>query len=707
MKDNSLLGLRIGLITTGSLILTACTPEVRTPEGHSFEAEQQCRADVATPKSSGSVRFDVSGFEHHLGYDLPDYASFGFGEVYSDGRGMPSPEIKAVGDLNNDGLDDLVIDYYETAVPTVILFSNGDGTFEPADVDPKSARRHIRNGSLADFNNDGLLDFVGFTTGDPGERWIAEGYSTQGKRIPRGESDVLLINRGDTFVEKKIPEIRRNDWNHGGDAGDIDGDGFIDILPLSEGGRERTAPIKNETGEAFSVSKFEYSSKISRYLSPDLDVGDYNNDGLLDIAVATTPSPLPQQIEKLGAARVVFGDGDFDFRDNVEISFGSAWLTESEAQRFLNSSSKKAMAGSHMEAGTVNVGMSNIESFDLNFDGKEDILLGQYVTATGLWQSAGFKAYLSGGDCFVDATDALFPNQKTNRILDAETAVNYIHNFHFNDLNGDGLVDIVLQSDGANDAWYQQDRSAAHPYIFINQGGYWLPVSGSDVEVWSNASHMVSGDFDGDGVGDVAYVSRGADGIDVQLRISLSRENTPENQTSLPPNYSPVADQACHFDLSRVDKNGEKLKLATGRVSWINGRASNWNIGWRHPRKDLSYEQGQALNLFASDNQELFGGFETYYLAGEGKLGRIGWADFKKVSTSEPDTLLNGSYLGDLLKLDRTTSNSDFKISYELRLCKLGGSAKFDPFVENDGQLKADMACKDPKFAALMGQKCE
>ena len=101
----------------------------------------------------------------------------------------------------------------------------------------------------------------------------------------------------------------------------------------------------------FSVSKFEYSSKISRYLSPDLDVGDYNNDGLLDIAVATTPSPLPKQIEKLGAARVVFGDGDFDFRDNVEISFGSAWLTEIEAQRFLDSSSKKAMAGSHMEAG--------------------------------------------------------------------------------------------------------------------------------------------------------------------------------------------------------------------------------------------------------------------------------------------------------------------------------------------------------------------
>ena len=140
MKVNSLLGLRIGLITTGSLILTACTPEVRTPEGHSFEAEQQCRANVVTPKSSGSVRFDVSGFDHHLGYDLPDYASFGFGEVYSDGRGMPSPEIKAVGDLNNDGLDDLVIDYYETAVPTVILFSNGGGTFEPADVDQTKIR---------------------------------------------------------------------------------------------------------------------------------------------------------------------------------------------------------------------------------------------------------------------------------------------------------------------------------------------------------------------------------------------------------------------------------------------------------------------------------------------------------------------------------------------------------------------------------------
>ena len=183
------------------------------------------------------------------------------------------------------------------------------------------------------------------------------------------------------------------------------------------------------------------------------------------------------------------------------------------------------------------------------------------------------------------------------------------------------------------------------------------------------------------------------------LRSLLARKSA-----DLPSDFLPIDDQACHFDLARVDMNGRTMRLGSGKVSWINGQATNWNVTWRQPREELKYHKEQNLNLFASATKELFGDFQLYYLA---KSDRIGWAKFNGVSANTDIRLLNGRYLGSLSHIDRRKLNPEFKILYQLRLCKLGNTAKFDPFVENDGQVKADMACKDPKFAALMGQKCE
>lgn len=73
------------------------------------------------------------------------------------------PEIKGVGDLNNDGIDDLVIDYYKTSVPPFFLLRTPSGQFNQIELsEVKALGRHIRNGELADINADGYLDFVGY-----------------------------------------------------------------------------------------------------------------------------------------------------------------------------------------------------------------------------------------------------------------------------------------------------------------------------------------------------------------------------------------------------------------------------------------------------------------------------------------------------------------------------------------------------------------
>ena len=145
-----------------------------------------------------------------------------------------------------------------------------------------------KDGEFVDINADGYLDFVGFTTGDPGHVWVKEGYDIKGKLIPRGETDILLINNnGENFSHFKIPEIARMIGTMEVTA-DLNNDGFIDIVPLSEGEREKTAPIINNQGTNFSMSKYEYSKEISYYVTSDVDSADFNNDGFDDLVFTTT-----------------------------------------------------------------------------------------------------------------------------------------------------------------------------------------------------------------------------------------------------------------------------------------------------------------------------------------------------------------------------------------------------------------------------------
>lgn len=448
---------------------------------------------------------------------IPAYSSFSLGSTdHTIGNG-PSPEIKAVGDLNNDGIDDLIIDYYETAVQPLVLLGSQSGIFQQLQYDePSAARRHIRNGELADLNNDGFLDFVGFTTGDPGERWIAQVGTDYGVSIPRGQSDLVLMNvQGSDFVEFSVPEVRVNDWNHGGSTGDINNDGFIDVLPLSEGEQERTVPLENIDGNNFVLGDSEYGSDISYYLTPDLDAGDLNNDGLIDIVVAlqNQNDRSPDGNNQIGMLRVIYGDGDFDFSDNSKSIFGDMWLSQQQASQLENNTST-AQAGSGMVEGTVITGPTNVEIIDVDSDGLNDILLGQFITTSGLWVTSGFKFYKNTGSEFVDATSIYFPNQQTNRNVDfadpSEFSTPYIHNFLQNDINGDGLLDLVLQHDGKSN-WHDVNGNRDYPYIFINSNNQqFLPVERSLVEELVQLDDIVTGDFNGDGQQDLLGIDAGS-----------------------------------------------------------------------------------------------------------------------------------------------------------------------------------------------------
>ena len=57
-------------------------------------------------------------------------------------------------------------------------------------------------------------------------------------------------------------------------------------------------------------------------------------------------------------------------------------------------------------------GSGNVETIEVDADGNEDILEGQFFTVSGLWSGGVFKYYRNSGECFYDVTEDFLPNQK-------------------------------------------------------------------------------------------------------------------------------------------------------------------------------------------------------------------------------------------------------------------------------------------------------
>lgn len=245
----------------------------------------------------------------------------------------------AIGDLDNDGLDDL---FFTGNMEGDRLYHN-QGSLQFTDITLKAGilKQNLwtTGVTMADVNNDGYLDVYVCRSGDRGFRhnllyinqgdltfseqarpWGVNdnGYSTQATFFDYdldGDLDLYLVNHSvkfnfnqeEIFKSKYTPDheeadqLYRNDGGHftnvshkagiqrfafglSATVSDVNGDGYPDIYAASDFFEPDFLYINQKDG-TFKECMQETMGHIS-FSSMGSDIADYNNDGLPDIVVA-------------------------------------------------------------------------------------------------------------------------------------------------------------------------------------------------------------------------------------------------------------------------------------------------------------------------------------------------------------------------------------------------------------------------------------
>jgi hypothetical protein len=199
-----------------------------------------------------------------------------------------SPVGVAVGDLNGDGSQDLVVTDQSGGTVSVLL-GNEDGSFQPA---VSYAVGAVQSVAIGDFNGDGIPDLA-----------VADG--NQAVRV--------LLGHGDgTFGPARTFAVGNNPQTIA--VGDFNGDGLLDLAVACYGSDNVSVLLGNGDGSFQPARSF-----AAGHLPQGLAVGDFNGDGVQDLAV-TDGGGSPFN----GSVSVLLGNGDGSFQTARDYPVGAS-----------------------------------------------------------------------------------------------------------------------------------------------------------------------------------------------------------------------------------------------------------------------------------------------------------------------------------------------------------------------------------------------
>jgi gliding motility-associated-like protein len=393
-------------------------------------------SDIGFPAS-----FDVTSLNGTNGFIFEGIRQY-------EGIGL---SIAGVGDINGDGIDDLVIGASRFAEGSVVLYGKPNGSAFNAvmnrnDIDGSNGFIIVATGvsqqvndlgALGDVNGDGYNDFImGKAAG--GEAWVFFGRSTN---FPT-RIDASWLDGVKGFRISSYPNSLRTSYLVGG-AGDINNDGFNDIIVgdwsitngsfierthLIFGKSTFTTLVNAEPLDGTNGFTIEHTGGSSLAFVGTL--GDINNDGIDDffseqsaIFGKDQTDPFPANIPLSSVTDRTYGfilpgtltsasigDVNLDgINDFISVSGSAAHVVFGSTTVFPNPLNATTLDGNNgfVIEGLLasNIGRPVSGNGDINGDGISDFIVGDLTPP--LYTGAVYVVF--GGDHYAQPLNTSYP----------------------------------------------------------------------------------------------------------------------------------------------------------------------------------------------------------------------------------------------------------------------------------------------------------
>jgi hypothetical protein len=493
------------------------------PSGTTFTTTEQLTA-LAIADMNGDGRQDLVAESSPAGIVEillgNGRGKFGAPNIYfTGGQGEP-PLGLAIGDVNGDGIPDIV-----TPDP-VVLIGKGDGTF--ADPVPYPTTNFLQSVQLADLRGDGLLDLVGSV--------FLEG-------VPPVVETLVLLNAGHgRFMEGVTIPIPSPSLAFA--VADFNQDGLDDVAVSTEEGiltylgtGKATTPLRLSASLALPLGVYEPS------------VGDFNNDGILDLlgisnetlsffaghgdgtfaSPVTVITPLLEQL----AIGDFDGDGNLDFAGAEQN--GPTQIYRGDG------------AGGFQLWTTIPTlyATDALTAVDLNHDGKLDLLRVPQSPSNQV------VALLNQGNgSFISVVTMMPPLQQAG----------YLVQLIPGDINQDGIPDIFVPG-------------GSHSYVLLGNGDGTFALQ---AQTFPGADSGLLTDLNGDGFPDLLFVN----GADAQVFLgdgqgSFSYPGHPDGLWLAPPGASMAAPFNLHAPTKTASGFANVLTLGSSSFGSFMGLLLN------------------------------------------------------------------------------------------------------------------------------------
>lgn len=435
--------------------------------------------------------------------------------------------LMAVGDFNNDGKLDIAL----LATPATVMLGNGDGTFQKPPFNPNDVQASFAL-AVGDFNRDGNLDVVVALSGGVGIM-LGDGKGNLADAVSYGTG-----NSGAAPMQLGV--------------GDLNGDGKLDVLALSPLDSNVYELSGNGDGTLLAAVAIPVGNLAG--LATAMLEGDFNGDSKLDFAVANSPG-----VGTNGVISVFYGNGDGTFQPQVQYNptgqinsalalgdFNGDGLADivftsevtslpTQVGVMFGGSNGKLQSPNNYPVGPTPTAPAIA---DFNGDGIPDMA----VVGTGF--SGNLSVMLGNGDGTFQAATSYATAFGSRAVVAG-------------DFNGDGKIDLAVAN-----------GTASNILVFMGNGDGTFQSSISGAGVFGGASFLAVGDFNKDGIPDLAV--SGVLGVGIYIGNGDGTFRSPGLSISLSPPQGQIV---------VADLNGDGNLDVVVAYSTVNGFSFQQNAG--------------------------------------------------------------------------------------------------------------------------------